>query len=30
MAGLRRDYPSVGWTSFAEWARRTFGQGTVK
>ena len=22
--GLRRDYPSVGWTSFAEWAQRTF------
>jgi uncharacterized protein YbjT (DUF2867 family) len=22
--GLHRDYPSVGWTSFAEWAQRTF------
>lgn len=22
--GLRRDYPGVGWTTFAEWARRTF------
>jgi uncharacterized protein YbjT (DUF2867 family) len=22
--GLRRDYPDVGWTSFAEWARHTF------
>jgi uncharacterized protein YbjT (DUF2867 family) len=22
--GLHRDYPDVGWTSFAEWARRTF------
>jgi uncharacterized protein YbjT (DUF2867 family) len=25
IAGLRRDYPAVGWTSFADWARRTFG-----
>lgn len=24
ISGLRRDYPDVGWTSFAEWARRTF------
>ena len=22
--GLHRDYPSVEWTSFAEWAQRTF------
>lgn len=34
VAGLRRDYPSVGWTSFGEWARRTFAKegdtGTVQ
>jgi uncharacterized protein YbjT (DUF2867 family) len=24
ISGLRRDYPDVDWTSFAEWARRTF------
>jgi len=23
IAGLRRDYPAVGWTSFTEWAQRT-------
>lgn len=25
IAGLRRDYPAVGWTSFADWAQRAFG-----
>lgn len=24
IAALRRDYPTVGWTTFAAWARRTF------
>jgi uncharacterized protein YbjT (DUF2867 family) len=24
IAGLRRDYPAVGWTSFADWAGRAF------
>jgi hypothetical protein len=25
IAGLRRGYPAVGWTSFADWAQRAFG-----
>jgi uncharacterized protein YbjT (DUF2867 family) len=29
IAGLRYDYPEVGWSNFAAWARRTFRPGTT-
>jgi hypothetical protein len=27
IAALRHDYPNLGWTSFADWAQRTFRPG---
>ena len=27
ITALRHDYPNLGWTSFAGWARRTFRPG---
>ena len=28
IAALRRDYPGVGWTSFAQWTQRTLAAST--